>query len=76
MGEGCKERVRIREATGANKRVEEGIVGAYAGVTTEDGREGAEGGERGVGHEGAGEGGEDDERCGLGEARAVAEARY
>jgi hypothetical protein len=57
MGEGGKERVRVGETTGADERVEEGVVGADAGVAAEDGREGAEGVERGVGHDGAGEGG-------------------
>lgn len=75
MGERSKERVGIRESTGPHKSVEEGVVRTDARVTTEEGREAAEGGERGVGHESTGEGGEDDKRGGLGEARAVAEAR-
>jgi hypothetical protein len=75
MGEGREERVGVREATGAHKSVEEGVVGADARVAAEEGREAAECGQRGVRHERAGEGGEDDESGGLGEARAVAEVR-
>lgn len=75
MGKGREERVSVGEATGPHESVEEGVMGADARVAAEEGREAAEGGKRGVGHERAGEGGEDDERGGLGEARAMAEAR-
>jgi hypothetical protein len=75
VGKGGEECVRFGEPAGADKRVEEGVVGADAGVATEEGREVAERGERRVGHERAREGREDDERRGFGEERAVAHAR-
>jgi hypothetical protein len=51
VGKGGKECARFGESVGVDKRVEEGVVGAYAGVATDEEREVVGCGERSVGHE-------------------------